>query len=103
MESRFPEPSLPEDDVTPPTEPKGFLVPPPRVPPTAVSAAAAGPEPRPPRPVRSWSAPPERLRRRSGFVQALNRALDLVDAAADELRVLGKTFASTVMGRRPAS
>lgn len=100
MEPRIPEPSLPDDDVTPPTEPKGVLVPPPRLPPTAVSAAAAGPEPRPPRSVRSWSTPPERPRRRPLLFRALVRTLDFIDAVADELRVFGKTFGRSLMPRK---
>ena len=63
------------DDVTPPTEPSGALVPPPRVPPTAV--ATATPEPPPLRPTR------RPLMRRSRFVELIRETLDAVDDLAD--------------------
>lgn len=97
MDYRLPEPSLPEDDWTPPTEPKGALVPPPRVPPTAVSAAAAGPEPRPPRAVRSWAP----TRRRSRFKRAVRAAFELLDGVADGIRAIAKSAGSVMASRRP--
>src|SRR5688500_20341290 len=97
MEYRVPEPSLPDDDPAPPTEPKGALVPPPRLPPTAVSAAAAGPEPRPPRPERQWLTGPDAPRRT--FLRALNGALDFLDGLADALRSLCTSVARIAMLR----
>ena len=68
------------DDVvpTPPTEPSGALVPPPRVPPTAVSTAT--PEPPPLRPERQ-----PYMRQRGRAAQFLRQTLDAVDELADNL------------------
>ena len=65
---------------------EGQLVPPPRKPPTAISASPAGPEPRPPRALRS------RIGGRPGFpiprdlVRAVDAALDVLDDVGDALR-----------------
>ena len=99
MDYRIPEPSLPDDDPTPATEPRGALVPPPRLPPTAVSAAAAGPEPRPPRPVRSWSRPARR-RPRPWLFRAVKTALDVLDGVADGLINVGKVLTGSTRPRR---
>ncbi len=99
MDYRMPEPSLPDDDPTPPTEPKGALIPPPRVPPTAVSAAAAGPEPRPPRPVRSRSSP-KRPRPRPWLFHTVKTALDVLDGVADGLITVGKVLTGSIRPRR---
>src|ERR671914_2181232 len=96
MERPLPEPWVPRDDVAPPTQPKGALVPPPRLPPTAVGAAAAGPEPRPARPARSWP-PPKPARRRSPWVRRVKRALDIVDDVADGLWSLGKLIVGSTL------
>ncbi len=101
MEYRLPEPSLPDDDPTPPTQPKGALLPPPRLPPTAVSAAAAGPEPRPPRPVRSWSTTPEQPHRRPALFRAVRRTFQILDGIADGLSAVGKLVAGSILSRRP--
>jgi hypothetical protein len=100
MDYRIPEPSLPDDDPTPPTEPKGALLPPPRLPPTAVSAAAAGSEPRPPRPARPWSTPPARPRSRPVLFRAVKAALDVLDGVADGLRAVGKLVGGSILPRR---
>ncbi|HUQ79529.1 MAG TPA: hypothetical protein VM076_00250 [Gemmatimonadaceae bacterium] len=71
---------------TPVTLSQGELVPPPRKPPTAISASPAGPEPRPPRPLRG------RTSGRTGFplprelVRAVDAALDILDDLGDALR-----------------
>jgi hypothetical protein len=67
------------DDLTPfpPTQPSGALVPPPKVPGTAVAAAAPAPLPGQPRPAR---VP---FMRRDAFAQFLERTLDAVDELAD--------------------
>src|SRR5688572_5376032 len=95
MDYRVPEPSLPDDDPTPPTEPKGALLPPPRLPPTAVSAAAAAPEPQPPRPVRSWSTPPERPRSRPALFRAVKAGLNVLRG----IRTVGRLVAGSMMPR----
>lgn len=101
MYYRVPEPSLPDDDPTPPTEPKGSLLPPPRLPPTAVSSAAAEPEPRPPRPVRSWS-PPGQPRRRPALFRAVKKTFEILDGIADGLSAVGKLVIGSIMPpRRP--
>jgi hypothetical protein len=99
MDYRIPEPSLPDDDPTPPTEPKGALVPPPRLPPTAVSAAAAGAEPRPPRPVRAWTQP-QPARRRPWLFRTVKTALDVLDGIADGLVNVGKVLLGSTRPRR---
>jgi hypothetical protein len=99
MDYRIPEPSLPDDDPTPPTQPKGALVPPPRLPPTAVSAAAAGPEPRPPRPVRSW-VPPEHPRSRPWLFRTMKTALAVLDAVGDGIMAVGTLVAESIRPRR---
>jgi hypothetical protein len=63
-----------EDGFTPPTQPSGELVPPPKVPGTAV--AAATPAPLPPR--RARAAPDPNVIRRF-----ISRTLDAVDNVAD--------------------
>ncbi len=64
------------DDFIPQTEPSGALVPPPRVPPTAV--ALATPDPPPLRPSRV-----PYLRRTGSVAQFVQRTLDAVDELAD--------------------
>lgn len=65
-----------EDGFTPPTQPSGELVPPPKIPGTAV--AAATPAPLPPRRTRdSVSRNPNVIR------QFISRTLDAVDNVAD--------------------
>lgn len=65
-----------EDGFTPPTQPSGELVPPPKIPGTAV--AAATPAPIPPHPARAWaSRDPSVIRR------FISRTLDAVDNVAD--------------------
>lgn len=66
-----------EDGFTPPTQPSGELVPPPKIPGTAV--AAATPAPVPPRRVRDSAS----LREATVFRQFISRTLDAVDNVAD--------------------
>ena len=73
------------DDITPPTETKGELTPPPRKPPTAVAADAAEPEPRPPRTVRRWDRP-ERRGMPGAVVRAVDAVLDVLDSIGDSIR-----------------
>lgn len=77
------------DERIPDTQPSGALVPPPRIPPTAVATAAPLP-PRPPRPPR----PP--LRR--GPVARLRT---LVNAVLDELDTMGDRVAASLGLRKP--
>ena len=82
-------PSREDDDgleVFPTTEAKGELTPPPRKPPTAVSADASEPEPRPPRPSRRWDIPPRRSDLPRGLAQAIDTALDILDSIGDSVR-----------------
>jgi hypothetical protein len=65
------------DDFTPPTEPSGDLVPPPRVPPTAV--ATLSPEPLPYRPSR------QPYLRSNALWRLVDRTLDAVDGLADSV------------------
>ena len=69
-----------DDEFIPEPEPKGQLVPPPRVPPTAVGLALL-----PPAPERRPSFP----RRRRGFHGLVLRAMDALDS-------LGDTIAETI-------
>jgi hypothetical protein len=64
-----------EEDFTPPTEPFGALVPPPKLPPTAL--ALASPAPLRPR------QPSRKPLFTGGFEQFLSRTLDMVDDFAD--------------------
>jgi hypothetical protein len=64
------------DESLPETQPEGSLVPPPRVPPTAVATAA----PLPPSSPRLSLAT-----RRSGVFAMVNRALDQLDTLADRI------------------
>ena len=66
-----------DEDFIPPTQPFGALVPPPKVPGTAV--AAATPAPQPQRPSR------ERYLRRGGLWRLFERTLDAVDEVADQI------------------
>ena len=81
-DSERPEPpeqwSASED--APRTEPEGGLIPPPRVPPTAVGADAEPLFPRWPRRREPWSQPDWRRR---NFAEVANRILDIVDEVAD--------------------
>lgn len=65
------------DDITPPTQPSGALVPPPKFPGTAI--AAATPAPLPGRP-QQRRVP---FMRRDAWSQFLERAFDAVDELAD--------------------
>lgn len=71
-----------EDDFRPETQPSGDLVPPPRKPPTAVSAS---PDPAPgekPLAVRAWRRRAPELSALGGFV---NGVLDVLDAVGDTI------------------
>lgn len=91
------EPADREPEIERQTQEQGELVPPVRLPPTAIGAADAPPPPRePPRP--RPSPVPERYRPAlSDFVQALRRVvgavLDIADAAAEAItsRIEGRT------------
>jgi len=88
-------PSSEDDDgleVFPVTEPKGALTPPPRKPPTAISADAAEPEPRPPRSSRRWDIPTRRDLPR-GLVEAIDGALDILDSIGDSVRATAARLA----------
>lgn len=65
-----------EDDPTPPTDPFGELVPPPKVPPTALALASPAPLPH-----RRPSAPD--LYDASALQRLITQTLDLVDSIAD--------------------
>jgi hypothetical protein len=66
-----------DDEFIPPTQPFGALVPPPKIPGTAIAAATPAPVPR--RPSR------ERSLRRGGFWRLFERTLDAVDEVADQI------------------
>ena len=74
------------EDVSPPTETKGELVPPPRKPPTAVSGPVSDPDPRPPRPSRPWRSPAPRETVPRAVAQAIDAALDVLDSIGDSVR-----------------
>jgi hypothetical protein len=82
MEDRPFESSGAEDPLTPRTEPKGELVPPPRKPPTAVGAPEQ--PPKPPRPLRPGAGDLPDLERPT-LRQVIERALDVLDAAGDAI------------------
>ena len=84
--ARPPSGDEPAGDVSPPTETRGELVPPPRKPPTAVSGPVSDPEPRPPRPSRPWRSPAPRETVPRAVAQAVDAALDVLDAIGDSVR-----------------
>jgi len=65
-----------DEDITPPTEPSGALVPPDKVPPTAVGAATPAPVPQ--RPGRQ-----PYMIAQTPLARAITRTLDAVDELAD--------------------
>jgi len=65
-----------EDDYTPPTQPYGALVPPTKLPPTAVATASPAPVPRHPR-------HPSSFLQQGGFARLLRQLFDGVDEIAD--------------------
>jgi hypothetical protein len=67
-----------EDDLTPPTQPSGAHMPPPKVPGTAI--AAATPAPLPPRRSREM-----RLEDANVIQRFISRTLDVVDSMADSV------------------
>lgn len=73
-------------DEFPSTESKGQLVPPPRKPPTAVSAPASGPEPRRALPARRWQSPATRSDVSQAMLRAVDAALDMLDSLGDAVR-----------------
>ncbi|HEY6829275.1 MAG TPA: hypothetical protein VI259_20580 [Gemmatimonadaceae bacterium] len=67
-----------DDELIPPTQPFGALVPPPKIPGTAVAAATPAPQPQ--------RSPGERFRlRRGGLWRLVDRTLDAVDEVADQI------------------
>ena len=68
-----------DDEFIPPTQPFGALVPPPKIPGTAV--AAATPAPQPQRPSRERHG----LRGTGGLWRFVERTLDAVDEVADRI------------------
>lgn len=75
------------EDHAPQPEPRGDLVPPPRIPPTAVAAGTPQPDPgeesRAIAPVRAWRPPG--LRARAGVLRAVDRVLDALDETGDAI------------------
>ena len=68
-----------EEDFSPPTQPDGELVPPPRKPPTAVGTAAPDPAPgEKPIAVRAWRRRSAQLTALSGIVNGVFNVLDAV-------------------------
>jgi hypothetical protein len=75
-----------DEDITPPTEPSGRLVPPPKVPPTAVAAATPGPVPEPDEASHiRWrpGSPVYIAVEIPGLQRLITRTLDVVDELAD--------------------
>jgi hypothetical protein len=68
-----------DDEFIPPTQPFGALVPPPKIPGTAVAAATPAPQPQRSRGERF------RLRGRGGLWRLVDRTLDAVDEVADQI------------------
>jgi hypothetical protein len=68
-----------DDEFIPPTQPFGALVPPPKIPGTAVAAATPSPQPQ--------RSPGERfrLRSRGSLWRLVDRTLDAVDEVADQI------------------
>ena len=73
------------DDV-PSTESKGELVPPPRKPPTVVSAPASGPDPRRQLPARRWPTRTGHSDVSEAMLRAVDTALDVLDSVGDAVR-----------------
>ncbi len=67
-----------DDEFIPPTQPFGALVPPPKIPGTAVAAATPAPPPQ-------RSSRERRALRRGGLWRFVERALDAVDDVADQI------------------
>jgi hypothetical protein len=83
------EPSMSLDnmpDEFPSTESHGELVPPPRKPPTALTAPASGPDPRRQLPARRWQSPTGHSDISEAMLRAVDAALDTLDAVGDAVR-----------------
>lgn len=76
-------PELSSAEDTPPTEPEGALIPPPRKPPTALGAAAESFPPNPARFSEPWRRPG--WRRRTKFAQLATEIFDTLDGIADRI------------------
>ena len=73
-------------DSFPPTESEGQLVPPPRKPPTALTAPASGPDPRRQLPARRWQSPTGHSDVSEAMLRAVDAALDVLDSVGDAVR-----------------
>jgi hypothetical protein len=73
-------------DEFPSTESQGELVPPPRKPPTALSAPASGPDPRRQLPARRWQTRSGHSDVSEAMLRAVDRALDTLDSIGDAVR-----------------
>jgi len=83
-EARPEPPEWDAPDESPPTEPRGELVPPPRKPPTAISGPVEGPfPPRPRRFVEAWRQPG--WRGQSRLTRLTNEFFDALDGVADRV------------------
>ena len=73
-------------DDLPSTESEGQLVPPPRKPPTALSAPASGPDPMRQLPARRWQSPTGHSDVSQAMLRAVDAALDVLDSVGDAVR-----------------
>jgi hypothetical protein len=73
-------------DDLPATESEGQLVPPPRKPPTALTAPASGPDPRRQLPARRWQSPTGHSDVSQAMLRAVDAALDALDLVGDAVR-----------------
>jgi hypothetical protein len=74
------------DEIDRPTESRGELIPPPHKPPTAIGAAASGPEPHRPILVRRWNRRTREPVLPRAVVDAVDAALDVLDSIGDSVR-----------------
>jgi hypothetical protein len=75
-----------QPDDFPPTESQGQLVPPPRKPPTALTAPGSVPDPGRQLPARRWQSPTGRSDVSEAMLRAVDRALDVLDSVGDAVR-----------------
>jgi hypothetical protein len=75
-------------DEFPSTQSEGQLVPPPRKPPTALTAPASGPDPSRQLPARRWQSPTGHSDVSEAMLRAVDATLDTLDSIGDAVRTL---------------